>query len=100
MKKDLLSRDDVERIAALARLPLAGEAAQQAQRDLAGILTHFAQIQKVTTKDVATSDDVTGLKNVTRADEERADTLCSSETLLAAAPDRSNNHLKVKAVFE
>jgi aspartyl-tRNA(Asn)/glutamyl-tRNA(Gln) amidotransferase subunit C len=98
--KELLSRADVAKIAALARIPLTGGAVEQARRDLTGVLAHFAQIQQVATEKVATSDDVTGLKNVTRADNVNQDELCSVETLLSAAPARSDNHIKVKAVFE
>jgi aspartyl-tRNA(Asn)/glutamyl-tRNA(Gln) amidotransferase subunit C len=100
MKKELLSLADVKKIASLARLRLSPEAAAAAQRDLAGILKHFSQIQSIDTRDVPTSDDVTGLKNVTRLDEARPEAICSSEDILAAAPSASENHIKVKAVFD
>ncbi|HLD25413.1 MAG TPA: Asp-tRNA(Asn)/Glu-tRNA(Gln) amidotransferase subunit GatC [Candidatus Andersenbacteria bacterium] len=90
---------EVKYIAFLARLGLSADEIKRATRDLAAALANFSQIQQVDTRDVPTSDDVTGLTNVTRPDEVQSRALCSPSALLQAAPATHQNHLKVKAVF-
>lgn len=96
----VISQDEVRKVAQLARLGLSDEEIERATQQLSGILEHFSAIQKIKTKNIPTSDDVTGLKNVTRADEARPEELCSTDELLKAAPEMKNRQFKVKAVFE
>ena len=100
MSKITISRQEVERIAKLSRLGLTDEEISQAAKDLGGVLGHFSEIQKINTTGVKTSDDVTGLTNVTRDDEATSESLCSAQTLLGNAPDTHQGQVKVKAVFE
>lgn len=95
-----LTASDVKKIANLSRLGLNPEEVEQAAQDLAGVLNHFSKLQAVDTKGTPTSDDVTGLTNVTRADEAQPDILSSPAELLKRAPDTQDAHIKVKAVFE
>ena len=92
--------EDVRKVAELGRLGLSDEEIKKATQQLSGILDHFSEIQKITTKGVPTSDDVTGLKNVMREDEAKQDDLCKAKDLLAAAPEMKDGQFKVKAVFE
>lgn len=92
--------EEVKKIAALARVGLTDQETKKASHDLGNILDHFSVIQKIDTKDVPTSDDVTGLNNVTREDTADADALCTAEALLKAAPETKDNQFKVKAIFE
>lgn len=91
---------EVRKIAQLARLGLTDEEITRATAQLSSILEHFSQIQKIKTKNIPTSDDVTSLKNITRTDEARPETLCRTDALLEAAPEIKNQQFKVKAVFE
>lgn len=91
---------EVKKVAQLGRLGLTDEEIQRATAQLSGILDHFSAIQKIKTKNIPTSDDVTGLKNVTRADEAKPEELCLTDELLQAAPEIKNRQFKVKAVFE
>lgn len=92
--------EEVKKVAQLGRLGLTDEEIERATQQLSSILDHFSQIQKIKTKNVSTSDDVTGLKNVTREDEARQNDLCEAKNLLEAAPEIKNGQFKVKAVFE
>lgn len=94
-----ISQDEVKRIAALARLGLSDEEVQAATNDLSSILGHFSTIQAVDTKGVPTADDASGLRNVMREDTAVKEHLCSTESLLAAAPEIQNSQVKVHAVF-
>lgn len=92
--------EEVKKVAQLGRLGLTDEEITRATSQLSGILDHFSEIQKIDVKGVPTSDDVTGLKNVTREDEVKSEVLCSTEALLAAAPETKDGQFKVKALFE
>ena len=96
---NIISKEEVERIAKLARLGVTDEEVQKATEDLGNILEHFSQIQKIDTKNVPTSDDVTDMKNITREDKADAECLCSAKTLLENAPETKDQQIKVKAVF-
>ena len=94
-----ITPDEVTRIASLARLGLSEKEVQAATQDLSGILGHFSAIQEVDTKNVPTADDSSGLQNVMREDIASAEHLCSTESLLATAPETQNGQIKVHAVF-
>lgn len=94
-----LTAAEVTSMAALARLGLTKSETAAAARDLAGILEHFSQIQRLDTHNVPTSDDVTGLRNVVRPDAAAANDLCAAADVRAAAPATQHRKIKVKAVF-
>lgn len=95
-----ISKQEVERIASLSRLGLTSTEISRATQDLGGVLEHFSQIQQIDTSDVQTSDDVTGLTNITRDDETENKTLCDESTLIDNAPESHEGQIKAKAVFE
>jgi aspartyl-tRNA(Asn)/glutamyl-tRNA(Gln) amidotransferase subunit C len=95
----IISTAEVERIARLARIQLTAAEVTAATKDLGNVLTHFSQIQSIDTSQTRTSDDVTGINNVTRDDNAADDVLCSTQALLDNAPQTSKGQIKVKAVF-
>lgn len=95
-----ITPQDVSKIAGLARLGLTADEQTRAAAQISGILEHFSVIQKIDTKGIPTSDDVTGLSNVTRDDNAQAEILCTTDAVLDNAPELKNKQLKVKAVFE
>lgn len=95
-----ITPEEVQKIAALARLGLTEQEQERAATQISGILDHFSVIQKIDTKDVPTSDDVTGLSNVTRDDEAHAEALCATDAILEAAPELKDKQIKVKAIFD
>lgn len=95
-----VTKDIVQRIAALGRLQLSTQEIDAATDQLSRILGNFEAIQNVDTASVPTSDDVTGMVNVTRSDDVHTDALCSTDDVLAAAPRVHEGHIQVQAVFE
>lgn len=91
---------DVVLIAALARLLLTSDELKTATNQLQGILDNFSTIQSIDTSSTPTSDDVTGLKNVTREDIPNRNSLSTPAELLDKAPYTKDGHIKVKAVFK
>lgn len=96
----MISQDDIKKIAALSRLRLSEEELTEASHNVSAIFDHFAAIQNVDTKEVAAADDVSALKNISRADVAEPESLAAHDRLLELFPRKSGRHLKVSAVFE
>ena len=95
----MITKQDVVKVSQLSRLGMSEEEIARATQDLGNILEHFAVIQQTDTDGIPTSDDVTGLQNVTREDKARPEDLCSADALLEQAPQTHNRYVKVKAIF-
>ncbi len=95
-----LTKQEVLHIATLARLELTEKEKEKFSGQLSAILGYFKELQKVNLKKIEPTAQVTGLENVTRPDVVKK---CDAETmkkLVAAAPEKVDNLVKVKAVFE
>ena len=93
-----LSRDDVRHIAKLARLALSEAEEEKFANHLSDILSYADILNEVDTENVEPIAQITGLRNVSFADEphpcDRAD------DLLAQSPmDKQDHMIKVKNVF-
>ena len=64
-----LTRDDVLKLARLARLDLTDAEVEEYQQELAEILQYVEQLQAVNVDGLEPTNQVTGLTNVTRKDE-------------------------------
>ena len=97
----MLSKEDVQHIASLARIRLSDAELESFQKDLGITLDFVGRLNEVDTADTAPTSQVTGLANVYREDEASGEGVgCEPEALLLQAPERDGNHVKVKAVFE
>lgn len=95
-----LTKQEVEHIAVLARLKLTEIEKEKFAIQLSSILGYFKKLQKVDLSKVEPTAQVTGLENVARLDEVKKCDKETMEKLIAAAPERVDNLVKVKAVFE
>jgi aspartyl-tRNA(Asn)/glutamyl-tRNA(Gln) amidotransferase subunit C len=95
-----ITKQEVEHIASLARLELSAEEKEKFATQLSSILGYFKKLQKVDLSKVEPTAQVTGLANVTRSDDVKKCDEATMEKLIAAAPERADNLVKVKAVFE
>ncbi len=91
---------DVSHIAKLARLGLSGEDEKKFAKDLGAILAFIEKLKEVDVEGVFPTTQVTGLYSIVRADESLKRQPDSRQKLLANAPERKGNYIKVKAVFE
>lgn len=80
-----LTRDEVERIAALAHLELTADEVETFARQLGGILEYARQVQAVDTADVPPTSHV--LAGLPRDREDTVRPCLDRDTALAAAPD-------------
>ncbi len=94
-----LTRDDVLKLARLARLRLSEDEIVRFQKEMTTILEYFEQLKSIDTGDLAPTNQVTGLKNVWRQDEIK-DYGVTPRDLLSNAPALEENLLKVQRVLE
>lgn len=93
-----ISREDVQHIALLARMHLTEDELDLMAAQLSGILNHIAVLQEADVSDVPPSATLLPAAGVMRADEPRPS--FPPDELLANAPDRAEDYLRVKAVLE
>lgn len=93
-----LTREEVLRIALLARLGVTEAEADRFREQLSDILENFEALQKVDTTGVTPTAQSIALQNVMR-DDEVAPSLSQSQVLINA-PQKEENFFKVRAVLE
>lgn len=93
-----LTREDVLKLAMLARLDLTEEEIEEFQGELSAILQFVEQLQSVDVDGLKPTNQVTGLTNVTRPDEVR-NYGYEPEELLKNVPEVKDNQIKVKRML-
>jgi aspartyl-tRNA(Asn)/glutamyl-tRNA(Gln) amidotransferase subunit C len=91
---------DINHIAKLARLGLSEEEKKKFESELSEILDFIEELKEVETGEVEPTAHASGLENVARIDEAKRISQEEREGILANAPRRIDNFIKVKAVFE
>ncbi|OGY45700.1 MAG: asparaginyl/glutamyl-tRNA amidotransferase subunit C [Candidatus Buchananbacteria bacterium RIFCSPHIGHO2_01_FULL_39_8] len=95
-----LTKKEVEHIAYLARLGLTEEEKGKFAEQLSSILDYVEQLKEVDTKGVEPTAQVTGLESVLRPDEIVEVSREVKENLLNNAPEKEDNLVKTRSVFE
>ncbi|HLD11614.1 MAG TPA: Asp-tRNA(Asn)/Glu-tRNA(Gln) amidotransferase subunit GatC [Patescibacteria group bacterium] len=93
-----LTKEQVEKVAHLARIGLTLKDTKLFQEQLSDILTYVEKLNGVDTSKVSMTSQVTGLTNVFREDE--ASPSLSVEDVLSNAPKKKNNLFIIPAVFD
>jgi aspartyl-tRNA(Asn)/glutamyl-tRNA(Gln) amidotransferase subunit C len=93
-----LTTDEVRYIARLARLALSDEEVERMREQLSGILEHFKVLNDVDTAGVPPTAQSLDRANVERDDEPDAST--PRDEILANAPRREGDFLRVRAVLD
>ncbi len=93
-----LSRDDVLKLARLARLTITDEEVERYRKELSEILKYVELLQTADVTDLQPTTQVTGLTNVMREDEV-IDYGASPDDLLRIAPNKQDRHVKVKRMI-
>lgn len=95
MEKNIIEISDVEHVAKLSRLEFTSEELERFQKDLSGIVEHFASISEVDTTSVPEVDCEVG---IVRGDE-LAEGL-TKEEVIKNAPSHNNSAFIVPRVVE
>lgn len=93
-----LSREEVLHIARLARIALTEEEITRLSGQLSDLLEHFQVLQEVNTDNVPPTAQPIELRSVIREDVVKPSLLV--EDVLANAPRREGDYIRVKAVLE
>jgi aspartyl-tRNA(Asn)/glutamyl-tRNA(Gln) amidotransferase subunit C len=94
----MLKRDDILKLANLARLDLSEEEIEEFSHELSEILQYVEQLQGVEVNGLAPTNQVTGLTNVTRTDE-IVDYGYQPKELLKNVPSVKDDQIKVKRIL-
>ena len=94
-----LSREDVLKLAKLAKLSLSNEEVDNFTKEISEILNYVELLQSVDTDNLEPTYQVTGLTNVTRIDEVQ-EYQAKPDDLLKNLPGREGNLIKVKRVLQ
>jgi aspartyl-tRNA(Asn)/glutamyl-tRNA(Gln) amidotransferase subunit C len=93
-----LTREDVLRLASLARISLSDDEVTEFSEELSAILQYVEQLSSVDVADLRPTNQVTGLVNVMRADEVK-NYGYEPHALLKNVPKTQENMLKVKRMI-
>lgn len=95
-----LTPKDIEKVATLARLALTEQEKKHYADQLSVVFEYMETLNGVDTSGVPETVQVTGLEDVTRADEVASSDSAVRERLIRAFPERDGDLLKVQAVFD
>lgn len=93
-----LTKQEVLKLARLARLRLSEEEVKQYSKELEEILGYVEQLSKVDTAGLEPTNQVTGLHNVFRPDVV-VEYQAKPDSLLASLPDRKDDYVQVKRMI-
>lgn len=98
MAKSKLTKSEVKHIAKLANLKLSEKEVKKFSSQLSETLDYVDILNKLDTKGIEPTSQVTGLENVTRDDKPKPS--LGQKEILSGASDKHNNFFKIKAIFE
>ena len=93
----MISKEEVEHIAKLARLELTEAEVEKMQKDLSAILDYFALLKKAPKAEKVKAQGAN--LSATRKDEVLPKDASVAEKLIAAAPDKKDDYIKVKTIL-
>jgi aspartyl-tRNA(Asn)/glutamyl-tRNA(Gln) amidotransferase subunit C len=93
-----MDREQVRKVAQLARLELTPEEEEQFESQLSQILDYFEQLRELDTENVPPTTRAIDTSNITREDEVR--TYEHRDDLLNSAPDREDDFFKVPRILD
>lgn len=95
----MLTAEEVQHIAALARIGLKEEEAARYQKELSSVLDFFRELEMVDTDVLGSSDDNAGMHSNARQDRQEDFPVSDREGLLKNVPEIKDGFVKVKSVF-
>ncbi|MEO1429236.1 MAG: Asp-tRNA(Asn)/Glu-tRNA(Gln) amidotransferase subunit GatC [Cyanobacteria bacterium J06632_19] len=93
----MIDREQVRKVAHLARLELTAEEEEQFTAQLGDILDYFEQLSELDVTDVPPTTRAIDVKNVTR--EDNLQPYANREEILESAPDREDEYFKVPKIM-
>jgi aspartyl-tRNA(Asn)/glutamyl-tRNA(Gln) amidotransferase subunit C len=94
-----LTKEQVQKIAQLARLKLTPEEEERLTTQLTDILNYVDILKELDTKGVPETSQVTGLTNVTRPDEARGTLATPDELLDCSSLPKVDHQIRIKRIM-
>ncbi len=95
----MISKEEVLKIAKLARLELTDEEIVKMQKDLSAVLDYFDVLKKAPRNHAEIYAEKRGKKNELRKDQVMERPASLANNLIAQAPGKKDNYIKVKAIL-
>ena len=95
----MITEQDIDKLATLARIALTPEEKQKFQKDLESILGYISELKDAPISEVAPSADDYYLTNVMRTDDEAFVAGQNTERILAEAPKSDKDFFVVKQIL-
>ncbi len=99
----MINKEEVKRIAGLARLGISEAEEEKFQKEISSILDYFKSLQELDVSKVQPifhpSEKFIRENDAMRDDKEEAHLENSAEKLIEAAPDKQKEYIKVRAIF-
>jgi len=96
----MISKEQVEHIAKLARIELTEKEKEKFAIELSSILDYIDKLNKVDTSKVKAISQITDLKNIFREDEVRVKEKDTRDKILKNAPSKKGDYFKVPKILE
>ncbi len=93
----MISKEEVQHIAKLARLGLNDEEIERTQKELSAILDYIEQLKEINTEGVEPTSHSVVIENVLREDIGKPER--QEKKLLEMSPQKKDNYFKVKPIF-
>jgi aspartyl-tRNA(Asn)/glutamyl-tRNA(Gln) amidotransferase subunit C len=95
----MLSKEEIQNIATLARIGLSEKDVEKYQHDLSEILDYFKKLDEVDTEGIEPIGHITGMKNVFRTDGNVDFGDLGKAAIMKNAPEEKDGYIKVKSVL-
>lgn len=95
----MITKEDVQKIANLARIKLSAEEEEKLQKDLSSILGYIDTLNEVDVSDVKPTAHAVDVFNVVREDGEGMSDEETAANIVKSAPQHEDRFIKVKAVL-
>lgn len=96
----MLTKEDINKLALLARLDLSEEEKEKFRVQLGSILDYVSKLNELDTSTIGSVRQIAGLHNAFRTDAMRATDPAEHDLLLKNFPKRRGDLLETKEVFE
>ena len=96
----MLSREEVQHIAKLARLGLTEKEIGKFQKELSSILDYIEKLKEVDISKVEPTSHSIKVENIMRGDEPKEKKLETRKKLIEMAPETKEGFLKVKSILK
>ncbi len=95
----MITREEIQHIAKLARLGLSEKEIAKYQKDLSSILNYVEKLKEVDISEIKPTSHSLRIENVMRIDEARAADPEIRKKILDLAPETKEEYLKVKSIL-